>query len=63
METIVELPEFLRRSSTLLRDEERASVINYLAAHPQSGDVLQGMGVSGSYAGPHKAKVRVAVSG
>jgi hypothetical protein len=44
MQTIVELPEFLRRSSTLLRDEERASVINYLAAHPQSGDVLQGTG-------------------
>lgn len=44
MQTIVELPEFLKRSSNLLRDDEKASIINYLAFHPKSGDLMQGTG-------------------
>ncbi len=44
MQTIVELPEFLRRSDKLLKESERLSVINYLAAHPVSGDIMQGTG-------------------
>ena len=44
MQTIVELPEFLKRSSNLLKDDEKASIINYLAFHPQSGDLMQGAG-------------------
>ena len=44
MQTIVELPEFLRRSDKLLSATERLSVINYLAAHPASGDIMQGTG-------------------
>ncbi|MBR9910789.1 MAG: type II toxin-antitoxin system RelE/ParE family toxin [Gammaproteobacteria bacterium] len=44
MQTIVELPEFIKRSSNLLKTEEKASIINYLAVHPQSGDLLQGTG-------------------
>jgi hypothetical protein len=44
MQTIVELPEFLKRSSNLLKDDEKASIINYLAFHPQSGDLMQGTG-------------------
>ena len=44
MQTIVELPEFLRKSCKLLRDSERQDIINYLALHPESGDVLQGTG-------------------
>lgn len=44
MQTIVELPEFLRKAQDLLLDEEKASLINYLAAHPQSGDLMQGTG-------------------
>ncbi len=44
MQTIVELPEFLRKSQDLLASEEKLSLINYLAAHPQAGDIMQGTG-------------------
>jgi len=44
MQTIVELPEYLRRASTLISEEERQGIINYLAAHPQAGVVMQGTG-------------------
>ena len=44
MQTIVELAEFQKRASKLLKEEEKARVINYLAFHPQSGDVMQGTG-------------------
>lgn len=44
MQTIVELPEFQKRAVNLLKDEEKASIINYLAFHPQSGDLIQGTG-------------------
>ena len=44
MQTIVELPEFQDRASKLLRDHEKQGVINYLAAHPQAGVVMQGTG-------------------
>lgn len=43
MQTIVELPEFIRRASPLLK-EEKSSIINYLAGHPRSGDLMQGTG-------------------
>ncbi len=44
MQTIVELPEFLRRSDKLLTIPQRLSIINYLANHPLSGDIIQGTG-------------------
>lgn len=44
MQAIVELPEFQKRASSLLNEDERISIINYLAAHPQSGDLMQGTG-------------------
>ena len=44
MQTIVELPEFLRKSDKLLSNTERLSIINYLAAHPAAGDIMQGTG-------------------
>jgi len=44
MQTIVELSEFQKRASSLLNEDERTSIINYLAAHPQSGDLMQGTG-------------------
>lgn len=44
MQTVVELPEFTRRSEKLLKDSERLSIINYLASHPASGELLQGTG-------------------
>jgi len=44
MQTIVELPEFVRRSDKLLSQAEKFSIINYLALHPASGDIMQGTG-------------------
>lgn len=44
MQTIVELPEFLRKADKLLSASERRSIINYLAAHPAAGDIIQGTG-------------------
>jgi len=44
MQTIVELPEFIRRSDILLSQAEKYRIINYLALHPASGDIMQGTG-------------------
>ncbi|TXR53119.1 type II toxin-antitoxin system RelE/ParE family toxin [Reinekea thalattae] len=44
MQTIVELPEFQRKALNILSIEEKVSIINYLASHPQSGDLMQGTG-------------------
>lgn len=44
MQTIVELPEYLRKSDKLLNKSERQSIVNYLAAHPASGDLIQETG-------------------
>jgi hypothetical protein len=44
MQTIVELPEFLRKAQDLLLNEEKTSLINYLAVHPQTGDLMRGTG-------------------
>jgi len=44
MQTIVELPEFQKKSDKLLSNSERLSIINYLAAHPAAGNIMQGTG-------------------
>jgi len=44
MQTVVELPEFLRKSDKLLRSVERISIVNYVATHPASGEIMQGTG-------------------
>lgn len=44
MITIVELPEFIRRSKKLLTEGEQSNLINYLATHPTVGVLLQGTG-------------------
>ena len=44
MNTVVELPEFIRRAEKLLRDAEREHLIQYLAANPKAGVLLQGTG-------------------
>ena len=42
--TITELPEYIRRANTLLSEAERKAVIDYLAAHPLNGDIMEGAG-------------------
>ncbi len=44
MQTIVELPEYQRRAEKLLSNTEKTSLINYLAAHPAAGEIMQGTG-------------------
>ena len=44
MQTIVELPEFIKRASGALKPDEKMSIISYLAAHPLAGDLIQGTG-------------------
>ena len=44
MQTIIELPEFQKKSSELLSDSECTSIVNYLASHPAAGDIIQGTG-------------------
>ena len=44
MLTIAELPEYIRRAEKLLNPEERTDIINYLAAHPKAGDLMEGTG-------------------
>lgn len=44
MQTVAETPEYLRRCEKLLTDGERRDVVDYLAAHPKAGDLMEGTG-------------------
>lgn len=44
MNTVVELPEFIRRANKLLREVEREALIEYLAANPLAGVLIEGTG-------------------
>ena len=44
MHTVAETPEYLRRCDKLLSDGERRDVVDYLAAHPKAGDLMEGTG-------------------
>jgi hypothetical protein len=44
MQTVAETPEYRRRAEKLLADDERRDVLNYLATHPKSGDLMEGTG-------------------
>lgn len=44
MQTIVELPEFIKRSDKLLSTSEKDELINHLAKHAKSGDLITGTG-------------------
>ena len=41
---IAEVPEYIRQAEKLLSVAERQDVLNYLAAHPKAGDLLEGTG-------------------
>ena len=44
MQTVAETPEYIRRAEKVLADDERRDVLNYLAAHPKTGDLMEGTG-------------------
>jgi hypothetical protein len=41
---VVETPEFLSATRKLMTDAERAALIDYLAYHPNAGDLIPGTG-------------------
>ncbi|MFM8607819.1 MAG: type II toxin-antitoxin system RelE/ParE family toxin [Hyphomicrobiales bacterium] len=60
LQTVVELPEFIRRASALMTEDERFRLVNYVAANPEAGVSLgaglrkvriprDGSGKSGGY--------------
>ncbi|NCU65799.1 type II toxin-antitoxin system RelE/ParE family toxin [Acidovorax sp. 210-6] len=44
MQTVAELPEFIRTADKLLSLTERQDLIRYLALHPKAGDLMEGTG-------------------
>jgi hypothetical protein len=42
--TIVELPEFIRKSEKLMSAEEHDQLLSFLATNPTAGVLLQGTG-------------------
>lgn len=41
-QTVVELPEFLRRAKAIMSDEERSALVDFVAANPEAGVALGG---------------------
>ncbi len=39
-----EVPEYIRQVEKLLSASERQDIVSYLAAHPKSGDLIEGTG-------------------
>ena len=44
MQTVAELPEYIRAADKLMSADERQDIIRYLAEHPKEGDVMEGTG-------------------
>ena len=42
LQTVVELPEFLRRAKAIMAEEERAALVDFVAANPEAGVSLGG---------------------
>ena len=42
LQTVVELPEFLRRAKAIMTEDERASLVDFIAANPEAGTALGG---------------------
>ena len=44
MLTIAEVTEYIRQAEKLLSAAERQDILSYLAAHPKTGDLIEGTG-------------------
>lgn len=42
LQTIVELPEFLRRAKAIMTDDERVALVDHIATNPEAGVSLGG---------------------
>ena len=42
--TVAELPEYLRTAGKLMADTDRRAIVDYLAAQPTAGDLIEGTG-------------------
>lgn len=42
LQTVVELPEFLRRSKAIMTEAERSALVDFVAANPEAGVSLGG---------------------
>ncbi len=56
LQAVVELPEFRRRAKAIMSDEERAALVDYMAAHPEAGVSLGGGLRKVRYARPGSGK-------
>ena len=61
MITIVELPEFIKQAKKIFSVPLRESLINYLAAHPKAGVIMEGAGGIRKIRCKEKAQVKVEV--
>jgi len=44
LQTVVETPEFIKKARDCMDDKERQNFINYIAANPSAGALIQGTG-------------------
>lgn len=44
MQTVAEMPLFIRQAAELFNEEEHKELIDFLAANPQAGDEIPGAG-------------------
>ncbi len=42
LQTVVELPEFLRRAKAIMAKDERTALVDFIAANPEAGIALGG---------------------
>lgn len=63
MITIAEVPEYVRQAEKLLTADERQDILSYLAAHPKSGDLIEGTGGIARCAGGEVDAAKVAGCG
>lgn len=44
LQTVVEMPEFIKQAEVCMDSRSKKSFIDYIAAHPLAGDIIQGTG-------------------
>jgi mRNA-degrading endonuclease RelE of RelBE toxin-antitoxin system len=44
LQTVLEMPEFIRQSESCMDDESRKTFIDYIAEHPLTGSLIVGSG-------------------